>query len=156
MFSLSLSLSLSLIVMAGNQQTHEESDNTSCCQRCSSCTSTCLIILFWILSLIAYMLELMFGVWSTVLYYRHGHYALFGVTTAAILIPVIVLTIVSLIWYYDQDRLYQLLQQAHPDDLELRRYKNLIGVGSLLSHVLLLGQVYRYLKFIYKYINFNF
>lgn len=115
-------------------------------QNCTSCLTICTSVIFWILALISYMLEQLFGIWSAILYFQNGQYAIFAVISVSIIVPTVILTFVSLIWYYDQDRLYRLLQEAHPNDQDLKRYKNLIRADSLLSHVILLGQIYRYVE----------
>ena len=141
-FTVSLSLSLSLSLSDASVS----SASSLCCQKCLLFSTTCLSVLFWILSLVFYTFELLFGTWSAVLYYQDGQYALFGIVVAAILIPTFVLTLVSLIWYYDQDRLYNLLREAHPDDQELKMYKRLVGTSSLFTHLILMGQIYRYIS----------
>lgn len=117
--------------------------SSKCYQNLTTCCTISLSILFWTLALVFYMLELMFGIWSAILYYQHSQYVLFSVVSLALLVPSLVLTVVSILWYYDQDRLYTLLKEAHPTDEELMGYKTLIGAGSVVPHSLLLGQVYR-------------
>ena len=116
----------------------------TCYQKCATCLTVCVSMMFWILALVSYMLEQLFGIWSAILYLQNGNYALFSVIFTSIILPTIVLTFISLIWYYDQDRLNRLLQQAHPNDRDLKQYKNLIRADSLFSHLILLGQIYRY------------
>jgi hypothetical protein len=94
-------------------------------------------------------MEILFTLWTAILYYQSEQYALFALLIAIIVIPSLVLTFMSMVWYYDQDKLYNTLLQSHPDDFNLKRYKNLIKADSMFFHITLLGQLYRYGQVIY-------
>lgn len=122
----------------------EHHKNNSKCRKCLRGCVLLVQVIFWVLCLIAYLLQFMFGVWSAVLNYRNEQYVVFALISSTLLFPILVLSVVSLVWYRDQDRLNKSLQQAHPDDRELQQYHKLFRVPSIFSHVIGFGHIYRY------------
>lgn len=60
-----------------------------------------------------------------------------------LLVPSIILSVISLVWYHDQDKVNRYLQETHPTDADLHDLKPLFGVAAVLSHVTGLGVLYR-------------
>ena len=100
-------------------------------------------VIVWILILVTYTLEAVFGTWAALIYVLQKDYVLFGLTVACLVPAMVVLAIISLVWYADQDKYYKGLQEAHPHDQQLKGYKRFLHLGSVLAHVALLGQLYR-------------
>ena len=111
--------------------------------RCVTAMCTSIMVISWVLVLLSYVLEAVFGVWAGVTYFLAQDYALFGVTAACIIPACLFLSVVSLIWYYDLDKYYIGLKESHPHDQQLQRYTRFLNFGSVLAHLLLFGQLYR-------------
>ena len=112
-------------------------------QRCVTGVCTSVAVISWILILGTYTVEVVFGVWSAVVYVLAENYVLGGVTIACIVPSIVGLSVVSLVWYYDQDKYYNGLKESHPHDQQVQRYSRFLHAGSVIAHVLLVGQLYR-------------
>ena len=103
----------------------------------------CGCCIFWVFCVTLYILQFVFGIWSAVLQFLMSDYVMFGVLVTPLLAPTLAMTVISLVWYWDQDKVNKYLQATHPDDRELHHYRPLIGVGTVLSHITGLGVLYR-------------
>ena len=90
-----------------------------------------------------YVLQFVFGIWSAVLMFLQDDHVMFGIILTPLVVPVPALSFISLVWYRDQDKVNGYLSEAHPRDRRLRRFKRLLGVGAVLSHITGLTVLYR-------------
>ena len=108
-----------------------------------SWTMICAKSILWVAFLLTLILEAFFSIAAAVDYVMREQYVAFSLTTACLILPTLVVGCISLVWYYDQDRYFYSLRDAHPDDRNLKRYRRYLSLWSITSHILLCGQVYR-------------
>lgn len=102
-----------------------------------------LYIILWLLCILLYIAQLVSTTWSAALQFIMGDYVLFCVILTPLVFPSVILSIISLVWYRDQDKVNQYLQESHPTDGDLHNLKPLLRWGAILSHVTGLGVLYR-------------
>lgn len=104
---------------------------------------TCWHLLSWVWSLVTYMVEIGTIVWVMYLYAVNGLYVLFGLTLGYFTIPALVLSVISLIWYYDLDKFYKNQRQVNSRHPAVRDYRSNFTIVNVMVHAVFLGVVYR-------------
>ena len=104
----------------------------------------CWHVISWVWSLLTYVLEVGAIVWVLSFYANERLYTLFGLTLGYLTLPGLVLTVMSLIWYYDLDRFYRKQKQTQPQHPAVRNYHKNFIISNVIIHSVLLGVVYRY------------
>ena len=103
----------------------------------------CSNVVMWLFCIVLYALQFVFGVWSVVLEFTKQDYAMFGIIITFLVIPTLILCVISLVWYSDQDKVNKYLQQNRPNDRDTPNFVTLLGVGTVLSHITGFGVLYR-------------
>ena len=94
--------------------------------------------------MLTYVLEVGAIVWVLSFYANERLYTLFGLTLGYLTLPGLILTVMSLIWYYDLDRFYRKQKQTQPQHPAVRNYHKNFIISNVIIHSVLLGVVYRY------------
>lgn len=112
----------------------------------SSCLSSCWSIISWTFSIVTYIMELFVYVWVSYIYATSSfpqRYYLFGLSVGFLVFPTVFVATISLVWYYNLDRFHRRRRERDPHNMEFIEYKKKFTISALLSHILLLGVVYR-------------
>lgn len=109
-----------------------------------NCMVSCWRVCSWLVSIILYILEILVLIWAAYTYGNGDLYWLFGLTLAYLPLPTVILTTVSLVWYYNVDRFHRRRREREPQNVfSTTEYRKKLTVGAVSLHVLLLGMVYR-------------
>ena len=101
----------------------------------------CWHLLSWCFAILAHLAEGFVVVWAAI------HYATFDLhfnlllTVTCYFSATLLNTVISLFWYYDLDRVY--LRQLRASGPFPGSYKRKCSFAAIISHCLLLGEVYR-------------
>lgn len=106
-------------------------------------TKRCAYVVMWLMCILLYTLQYIFGIWLAVLEFISMKYTVFGVIITCLTIPTLILCVISLVWYRDQDNVNRSLQQTLSNDRNVTKYITLLGFGTVVTHITGFGVLHR-------------
>ena len=101
----------------------------------------CWNLLSWCFAIVTYVAEGFVVVWVAVHYATFDLYLSLSLTVSAYFVASLINGFISLFWYYDLDRVS--VRQLEASGPFPGSYKRKCSFGAIVSHCLLLGEVYR-------------
>ena len=101
----------------------------------------CWYLLSWSFSILTYIAEGFAIVWVAIHYATFNLYITMAITLLTYFVASVINSAISLFWYYDLDRVC--LRQLEASGPFPGSYKRKCSFGVIVSHCLLLGEVYR-------------